>query len=163
MVGWRHQLNGQEFEQAPGEGEGQGGRVCGRPWDWDMTERLNNISLGVRPMLTSLGTGSPADGFPGVFAEGTGLRMQSGGGKTELRGTTFRSADNCGHSMNRWLRHLGTQESSSRTTLAIAPLGQTLLKWNSPASLPTPSRLRASFYPKHQPREETPARQRLAP
>ena len=24
MVGWRHQLNGHEFEQAPGDGEGQG-------------------------------------------------------------------------------------------------------------------------------------------
>ena len=25
MVGWHHQLNGHEFEQAPGDGEGQGG------------------------------------------------------------------------------------------------------------------------------------------
>ena len=25
MVGWFHQLNGHEFEQAPGDGEGQGG------------------------------------------------------------------------------------------------------------------------------------------
>ena len=24
MVGWLHQLNGQKFEQAPGDGEGQG-------------------------------------------------------------------------------------------------------------------------------------------
>ena len=24
MVGWHHQLNGREFEQAPGDGEGQG-------------------------------------------------------------------------------------------------------------------------------------------
>ena len=24
MVGWHHQLNGHEFEQAPGDGEGQG-------------------------------------------------------------------------------------------------------------------------------------------
>ena len=24
MVGWHHQLNGQEFEQNPGDGEGQG-------------------------------------------------------------------------------------------------------------------------------------------
>ena len=24
MVGWHHQLNGQKFEQAPGDGEGQG-------------------------------------------------------------------------------------------------------------------------------------------
>ena len=24
MVGWHHQLNGHEFEEAPGDGEGQG-------------------------------------------------------------------------------------------------------------------------------------------
>ena len=29
MIGWHHQLNGPEFEQAPGDGEGQGSRVAG--------------------------------------------------------------------------------------------------------------------------------------
>ena len=28
MVGWHHQLNGHELEQAPGYGEGQGSLVC---------------------------------------------------------------------------------------------------------------------------------------
>ena len=45
MVGWNHWLNGHEFEQAPGVGDGQGGLVCCSPWgckQWDMTERLNN-------------------------------------------------------------------------------------------------------------------------
>ena len=28
MVGWHHQLDGQEFEQAPGVGDGQGGVVA---------------------------------------------------------------------------------------------------------------------------------------
>ena len=28
MVGWHHQLNGLEFEQALGEGEGQGSLAC---------------------------------------------------------------------------------------------------------------------------------------
>ena len=32
MVGWHHQLNGQEFEQASGDGEGQGSLVCCSPW-----------------------------------------------------------------------------------------------------------------------------------
>ena len=32
MVGWHHQLDGYEFEQAPGDGEGQGGLVCCSPW-----------------------------------------------------------------------------------------------------------------------------------
>ena len=32
MVGWYHQLNGHEFEQAPGDGEGQGSLACCSPW-----------------------------------------------------------------------------------------------------------------------------------
>jgi len=32
MAGWHHQLNGHEFEQAPGDGEEQGGLVCYSPW-----------------------------------------------------------------------------------------------------------------------------------
>ena len=32
MVGWHHQLNGHEFEQAPGDGERQGSLVCCSSW-----------------------------------------------------------------------------------------------------------------------------------
>ena len=32
MVGWHHRLDGPEFEQAPGAGEGQGGLACCSPW-----------------------------------------------------------------------------------------------------------------------------------
>ena len=32
MVGWYHRLNGHEFEQALGNGEGQGSLVCCSPW-----------------------------------------------------------------------------------------------------------------------------------
>ena len=32
MVGWHHQLSGREFEQALGDGEGQGSLVCCSPW-----------------------------------------------------------------------------------------------------------------------------------
>ena len=32
ITGWHHQLDGREFEQAPGDGEGQGGLVCCSPW-----------------------------------------------------------------------------------------------------------------------------------
>ena len=45
MVGWHHQLNGREFEQALGDGEGQGSLACCSPWgckELEMTERLNN-------------------------------------------------------------------------------------------------------------------------
>ena len=45
MVGWHQQLYGHEFEQAPGDGEGQGSQACCSPWgckESDMTERLNS-------------------------------------------------------------------------------------------------------------------------
>ena len=32
MVGWLHQLSGHEFEQIPGDTEGQGSLACGSPW-----------------------------------------------------------------------------------------------------------------------------------
>ena len=45
MVGWHHRLNGHEFEQTPGDSEGQGSLVCCSSWhrkESDMTERLKN-------------------------------------------------------------------------------------------------------------------------
>ena len=47
MVGWHHQLDGHEFEQVPGVGDGQGSLVCCSPWgrrvrhDW--ATELNGI------------------------------------------------------------------------------------------------------------------------
>ena len=44
MVGWSHRINGDEFEQASGVGDGQGSLACCSLWDGkesDMTERLN--------------------------------------------------------------------------------------------------------------------------
>ena len=44
MIGWHHWLNGHEFEQTPGDSEGQGSLECCSPWnrkESDMTERLN--------------------------------------------------------------------------------------------------------------------------
>ena len=32
MVGWHHRISGDEFEQAPGDGEGQGSLACCSPW-----------------------------------------------------------------------------------------------------------------------------------
>ena len=32
MVGWYHRLDGHEFEQAPGVGDGQGSLACCHPW-----------------------------------------------------------------------------------------------------------------------------------
>ena len=44
MIWWHHQLNGHEFEQAPGVGDGQGGLACCSSWghkELETTERLN--------------------------------------------------------------------------------------------------------------------------
>ena len=44
MVGWHHRPDGHEFEQAPGDGGGQGSRTCCSPWghkESDMTEQWN--------------------------------------------------------------------------------------------------------------------------
>jgi len=44
VVGWYHQLDGHEFEQARGVGVGQGSLVCCNPWghkDLDTTELMN--------------------------------------------------------------------------------------------------------------------------
>ena len=49
MVGWHHWLNGYEFEQTPGDSEGQGNLGMFSPWgckEWDMTEELS-INTGV--------------------------------------------------------------------------------------------------------------------
>ena len=32
MAGWHHQLDGHEFEYAPGVGDGQGGLACCSSW-----------------------------------------------------------------------------------------------------------------------------------
>ena len=50
MVGGHHQLNGHEFEQALGVGDGQGGLACCSSWghkESDMTEQLNWTKLNL--------------------------------------------------------------------------------------------------------------------
>ena len=44
MAGWHHRLDGHEFVQTPGVGDGQGGLVCCDSWGFkesDTTEQLN--------------------------------------------------------------------------------------------------------------------------
>ena len=48
MVGWHHQLNRLEFEQTPGDGEGQGSLAYCSPWghkELDVTEQLNKCMM----------------------------------------------------------------------------------------------------------------------
>ena len=58
LIGWHHQLNGHEFEQALGDGEGQGSLTCCSPWghkELDTTEQLNkNKVLTMFQALTAL-------------------------------------------------------------------------------------------------------------
>ena len=59
MVGWHHWLDGHEFEQTPGPGEGQGNLSCCSPWgrkESDMTEQPNWTKLR-HPEITLNGNG----------------------------------------------------------------------------------------------------------
>ena len=45
-IGWQRQFNGHEYEQTPGDGEGQGRLACCSPWglkESDTTDQVNNI------------------------------------------------------------------------------------------------------------------------
>ena len=67
MVGWYHQLNGHEFEQAPGDGDGQGSMPCCSPWGrrvLDTTERLNNSTLAKAEYPPTL---QPGEYFPRIL------------------------------------------------------------------------------------------------
>ena len=55
MVGWVHWFNGCEFEQAPGDGEGQGSLACYSPWghkESDMAEQ-QQPSSSTKPIRKS--------------------------------------------------------------------------------------------------------------
>ena len=54
MVGWHYQLNGPEFEQTPGDNEGQGSLVCCSPWghkESDMTQRLKTTATTIYMLI----------------------------------------------------------------------------------------------------------------
>jgi len=87
MVGWHHGLDGHEFEQAPGVGDGQGSLVCSSPWgckESDTTERLNNNNkLGLTAPPQAPGTHA-SETFPraaGTFERpaGEGEGLDAGG------------------------------------------------------------------------------------
>ena len=48
MVGWRHWLNGLEFEQAPGVGDGQGSLACCSPWGCKESDKTGWLSWTVK-------------------------------------------------------------------------------------------------------------------
>ena len=62
IVGWHHRLDGHEFEQTPGVGDGQGSLACCSPRghkESDMPERLNSSIENMR-MLCLVMTGGMA-------------------------------------------------------------------------------------------------------
>ena len=57
MVGWHHLLNGHEFEQVPGDGEGQGSLACCSPWghkESDMSYQTTTTTTNNHRGLESL-------------------------------------------------------------------------------------------------------------
>ena len=51
MVGWHYQLDGHEFEQAPGVGDGQGNLACCSPWghkESDTAQQPNGAELSLQ-------------------------------------------------------------------------------------------------------------------
>ena len=59
VVGWHHWLNGQEFEQAPGVGDGQGSLACCSPWGCKESERTERLSCNYVCQLHSLAGPGP--------------------------------------------------------------------------------------------------------
>ena len=68
MVGWHHWLDGHEFEQAPGNGEGQRRLACRSPWvtksrtrlsDWTTTTSISSRAkqISLFPKVQALHTG----------------------------------------------------------------------------------------------------------
>ena len=65
MVGWHHRLNGHEFEQALGVGDGQGSLACCSPRgrkELDTTERLSctEVALQLLNLFTQSATNKRA-------------------------------------------------------------------------------------------------------
>ena len=55
-VGWHHQCNGHEFEQAPGDGEEQGNLACCSPWGLKESDTAKQLNKKSRKVIQSVGT-----------------------------------------------------------------------------------------------------------
>ena len=65
-LAWHHQLNGHEFQQTLGDGEGQGSLVCCSPRghkELDTTEQLNN-KMGTRAVMNIAALGGSLRSLP---------------------------------------------------------------------------------------------------
>ena len=85
MVGWHHQLEGHEFEQTSGVGDGQGSLASCTPWgckESDMTEWLNWTEATKKP--------SPDVWWPILWSEHCGwYQMKAGKRSAKYLGTIY--------------------------------------------------------------------------
>ena len=51
MVGWHLQLNGHEFEQAPGVGDGQGSLACCSPWSCRVRQSSSTVEQSIMHVI----------------------------------------------------------------------------------------------------------------
>ena len=68
MVPWHYTINGQEFEQTPRDGEGQGSLACCSPWcgkesDKRLSDQTTTTPGDLRHTEVELGSPELADGF----------------------------------------------------------------------------------------------------
>ena len=100
MVGWSHCLNGHEFVQALGDGEGQGRLVCCSPWgrkESGTTQLLKSHSNTLAHVTRQRGATAQHRGLSSVLCDGlegwgggvTRREVQEGGGMC------IRRADSC--------------------------------------------------------------------
>ena len=129
MVGWHHRRDGHEFEQAPGDGDGQGGLACCSPWgcqELDTTERLNNNKMHAKSLQSCLTLGHAAHQTLSMDspAKNTGV-----GCHALLQGIFPNKGLNQGLPLCRWilyhLSHQGSQESTNGGFLR----GMYCVKW----------------------------------
>ena len=75
MVGWHHWCNGHEFEQVPGDSEGQGSLACCSPWgckEWDIGSvrfSLSVMSNSLRPHESQHARPPCPSPTPGVYPD----------------------------------------------------------------------------------------------
>ena len=115
MVGWHHRLNGHEFEQALGVGDGQRGLACCSSWghkESDMTEQLNWTKLNLSicfPVQHLLSKCSVLELCSSVFLRGSVPIQETilGGNKKHLDWLLFMSSLN----LNNVLPHVPSSSS----------------------------------------------------
>ena len=76
MVGWHHWLNGHEFEQAWGDGEGQGSLVCCSPLGHKELDRTSRVAQMVKASGYNVGDLGSIPGSGRYPGEGNGNPLQ---------------------------------------------------------------------------------------